>query len=36
MASKIDSFGARIATGGILHEAHTFMEQATTLADFAA
>jgi len=36
MACKIDSFGARIAIGGILHETHTFMKQATTLEDFAA
>lgn len=26
----------RVAIGGILHETHTFMEQPTTLADFAA
>jgi len=36
MASKTDSYGARVAIGGILHETHTFMEQRTTLADFAA
>ena len=28
--------GARIAIGGILHETHTFMEDETSLADFAA
>ena len=27
---------ARVAIGGILHETHTFMEDGTTLADFAA
>lgn len=35
MSSNSASFAARIASGGILHETHTFMEQGTTLADFA-
>ncbi len=36
MVSPVGRAGARrIAIGGILHETHTFMEQATTLADFA-
>ena len=34
--STAASSGARIAIGGILHETHTFMEQRTALADFAA
>jgi microcystin degradation protein MlrC len=36
MSSKSASAGTRIAIGGILHETHSFMEQRTTLADFAA
>ncbi len=35
--SPVGRAGARrIAIGGILHETHTFMERATSLADFAA
>ncbi len=36
MSSRPAPTGARIAIGGILHETHTFMEQPTQLADFAA
>ena len=36
MSSTPASIQSRIAIGGILHETHTFMEQGTTLADFAA
>ena len=36
MSSNPASVSARIAIGGILHETHTFMEQLTTLEDFAA
>lgn len=36
MSSGSASSRPRIALGGILHETHTFMEQPTTLTDFAA
>ncbi len=36
MSAKRASAGSRIAIGGILHETHTFMEQPTAMADFAA
>ena len=36
MSGESASLSARIAIGGILHETHTFMEQRTTLEDFAA
>lgn len=35
MSSRSRSASPRIAIGGILHETHTFMEQPTTLAEFA-
>ncbi|MYD10878.1 MAG: M81 family metallopeptidase [Chloroflexi bacterium] len=36
MTSSVGRAGAgRVAIGGILHETHTFMAQATTIADFA-
>ncbi len=35
MTGQAVSSGARVVIGGILHETHTFMEQGTTLADFA-
>lgn len=35
MSSRSRSASPRIAIGGILHETHTFMDQPTTLADFA-
>ncbi len=36
MSSETTSSRACVAIGGILHETHTFMEQRTVLADFAA
>lgn len=36
MSGLTSSTGARVAIGGILHETHSFMQQKTTLADFAA
>lgn len=36
MSSATTSSLTRVAIGGILHETHTFMEQGTALADFAA
>ncbi len=33
---RSSALSPRIAIGGILHETHTFMQQPTTLADFAA